>query len=49
MSTKAVNPLCNKQGDRANPAISESVFLDKGQGASEGVFYFANFLINLDL
>ena len=30
------------------PHRPESVFLDEGQGASGGVSYFANFLINLD-
>ena len=33
---------------RAIISHSESVFLDEGQGASGGVSYFANFLINLD-
>ena len=35
--------------DQRNAEMSpESVFLDEGQGASGGVSYFANFLINLD-
>ena len=33
---------------RVGKIFSESVFFDEGQGASGGVSYFANFLINLD-
>ena len=35
-------------GEKVVAGRPESVFLDEGQGASGGVSYFANFLVNLD-